>query len=132
MNDKQQLAAMGERMRVAGKIVDSGVCKNTSERCTPSRDTIRDVFMRNGFVIKDGHCDLKPYVYDAANELIAIYHATCNTSVPDGWRLVPIEPTIDMCNSGAVYDQKAQRDEFGPTFAGCYRAMLDAAPEYNP
>lgn len=31
-----------------------------------SDDVIRDVFMRNGFTIKDGQDDLKPYVYSAA------------------------------------------------------------------
>lgn len=129
MNDKQQLAAMGEHMRVAGKIVDSGACKKTGEQCTPSRDTIRDVFMRNGFVIKDGHCDLKPYVYDAANELIAIYHATCNTSVPDGWKLVPITPTREMISAG---NAELAYDCCSGTAYEAWPAMLSAAPEYKP
>jgi hypothetical protein len=34
-----------------------------------TKDQIREVFLRNGFTIKEGHTDLKPYVYDAANEL---------------------------------------------------------------
>ena len=36
------------------------------------RDLIRDVFLRNGFTIKEGQTDLKPYVYAAAAELLAL------------------------------------------------------------
>ena len=32
---------------------------------------IRDIFMTNGFTIKDGQDDLKPYVYAAARDLLA-------------------------------------------------------------
>lgn len=31
---------------------------------------IREIFLRNGFTIKEGHDDLKPYVYAAARDLI--------------------------------------------------------------
>lgn len=37
-----------------------------------ARDVIRDVFLRNGFTIKDGCSDLKPYVYAAANALLEV------------------------------------------------------------
>ncbi|TKD30025.1 DUF551 domain-containing protein [Azotobacter chroococcum] len=37
-----------------------------------NRSVIRDVFLRNGFTIKEGHADLKPYVYAAAEELLAL------------------------------------------------------------
>jgi len=37
----------------------------------PVRDRIREVFLRNGFVIKPGKTDLAPYVYSAARELLA-------------------------------------------------------------
>lgn len=37
-----------------------------------NRSVIRDVFLRNGFTIKEGHSDLKPYVYAAAEELLAL------------------------------------------------------------
>lgn len=39
---------------------------------TLSDAEIREVFLANGFTIKDGHDDLKPYVYTAARELIAL------------------------------------------------------------
>jgi len=31
---------------------------------------IREIFLKNGFKIKEGQTDLMPYVYDAAKELI--------------------------------------------------------------
>lgn len=37
-----------------------------------SRDTIRAVFLRNGFTVKEGQADLKPYVYVAAEELLRL------------------------------------------------------------
>ena len=50
-------------------------------------------------------------------------------SVPDGWKLVPIEPTPEMLGAG--------EDTFVPAYTGTpvsapidvYRAMLAAAPE---
>ncbi|WP_296125457.1 hypothetical protein [Pseudomonas sp. Ga0074129] len=39
------------------------------------RETIRAVFLRNGFTIKEGQADLKPYVYAAADELMSIARA---------------------------------------------------------
>ena len=39
------------------------------------RETIRAVFLRNGFTIKEGQTDLKPYVYAAAEELLSIARA---------------------------------------------------------
>lgn len=36
-----------------------------------SRDRIREIFLANGFVIKEGLTDLRPYVYAAAEALIA-------------------------------------------------------------
>lgn len=36
-----------------------------------NRDQIREIFLRNGFTIKDGQTDLKPYVYEAAVDLIS-------------------------------------------------------------
>ena len=35
-----------------------------------SKEEIRDVFLRNGFTVKEGHEDLKDYVYTAAYELL--------------------------------------------------------------
>ena len=40
------------------------------------RETIRAVFLRNGFTVKEGQTDLKPYVYAAAEELLSIARAS--------------------------------------------------------
>lgn len=64
MNDKQQLAAMGEHVR-------------EMEECKP------------GF------------------------------NVPDGWKLVPVEPTKEVLSIGGLYPDS-------------YASMLAAAPEYKP
>lgn len=37
-----------------------------------SKDLIRDVFLRNGFTIKEGCDDLKDYVFNAAFELLSV------------------------------------------------------------
>lgn len=35
-------------------------------------DQIREVFLANGFTIKEGQADLKPYVYAAARALLSL------------------------------------------------------------
>ena len=37
-----------------------------------NKDKIREIFLRNGFTVKDGETDLKQYVYDAAIELLRL------------------------------------------------------------
>ena len=72
MNDKQQLAAMGEHMREA-------------EECKPE------------------------------------------FKVPDGWKLVPVEPNHGMIVAAA---SDHEGDFYLPV--SLYKAMLAAAPEYKP
>jgi hypothetical protein len=49
-----------------------------------------------------------------------------NVSVPDGWKLVPIKPTIEMLEAGSMKIMANQ-------IAGyCYRSMLAAAPSGLP
>jgi len=38
--------------------------------CNLTQERIRSVFLAHGFTIKEGHADLKPYVYEAAKALI--------------------------------------------------------------
>ena len=51
-----------------------------------------------------------------------LYLAPPAQKVPKGWKLVPIEPTLEMI--GAAEDQADCLGDF-------YRAMLAAAPEYK-
>jgi hypothetical protein len=43
----------------------------------PVRNQIREIFMANGFTIKEGQEDLKEYVYSAAIELINFVANSC-------------------------------------------------------
>lgn len=131
-----------------------------------TRDQIRDIFMRNGFTIKDGQTDLKDYVYAAADELVSLLKTQAPVSVPDamemdddfdsafehgkavgwnayraamlqsfgnseqlnspvipdGWKLVPIDPTKDMLRAGQSVVG------FWLNTVHCYSKMLAAAP----
>ena len=72
-----------------------------------SRDVIRDVFLRNGFTIKDGCSDLKPYVYAAANALLEVAAAQPVQGVPEDFVRIP-RPAFDKAASALrQYSQAA-------------------------
>lgn len=57
-------------------------------------------------------------------------------AVPDGWQLVPKEPTPSMMKAGALARHSAACDGGysivgGPAAEPCYRSMLAAAPTYK-
>ena len=60
--------------------------------------------------------------------------------VPDGWRLVPVEPTSEMILTGiAAQDEKLKRYALGGSLApidhgmlDAYNSMLASTPEYKP
>ena len=46
-------------------------------------------------------------------------------AIPEGWKLVPVEPTKEMLDKGRI-----DNSIHGRTLAeACYRSMLNAAPE---
>ena len=101
---------------------------------TIDRDAIRRVFMAHGFTIKDGQTDLKSYVYEAAEALLKIAAPQpAVVQVPQGWKLVPVEPTVEMAQ--ALIDYKGEDEmqwprNVSPNFAlAAYRILLAAAPE---
>lgn len=52
-------------------------------------------------------------------------------AVPQGWQLVPMEPTPEMLERGANCQEYAH-DDIYPNAAGViYRAMLDAGPKFG-
>lgn len=61
---------------------------------------------------------------DGKYPLYALSGAQLAPSVPDGWKLVPIEPTPEMLASAWGID--------ACDIAGTYAAMLAAAPEAKP
>lgn len=44
---------------------------------------IREAFLANGFTIKDGHSDLKPYVYAAARAILALHPVQVPMNIMD-------------------------------------------------
>lgn len=52
------------------------------------RGDIREVFLANGFTIKPGETDLKPYVYDAADALLMLAGAGLKEAVETHCALV--------------------------------------------
>lgn len=62
-------------------------------------------------------------------KLYALPGAQPAPSVPDAWKLVPIEPTEAMVTAFAeLFNVRDQKNTFGPAF----RAALAAAPEAKP
>ncbi|MFA6063828.1 MAG: hypothetical protein WC736_14670 [Gallionella sp.] len=54
-------------------------------------------------------------------------HKKLKQTVPDGWQLVPIEPTIRMIGVAGVHRES---DEYTGV-KSTYRAMLSAAPQHE-
>lgn len=54
-------------------------------------------------------------------------------AVPDGWRLVPVEPTREMFRAATVVDDAAYVDgsQHGADVATLWEAMIAAAPEHK-
>ncbi|MDU5747806.1 MAG: hypothetical protein E6Z79_00725 [Haemophilus parainfluenzae] len=101
----------------------------TAEPKEISKDIIREIFMRNGFTIKDGQSDLKDYVYASAYELLRL-NAIDNTArqyeALAGWKMVPIEPTNEM-----MWAAKSSLSETvgWDSFKEAYFAFLATAPK---
>jgi len=80
-------------------LMEISLAALTAEPKEISKDIIREIFMRNGFTIKDGQSDLKDYVYASAYELLRL-NAIDNTAQQyealAGWKLVPVEPSKEM------------------------------------
>lgn len=66
------------------------------------RETIRAVFLRNGFTVKEGQTDLKPYVYAAAEELLSIARASWLRTQAAG---VPDDAMVAVAS--AAYEREA-------------------------
>lgn len=112
MNDKQQLAAMGEHMQeeIAWRNKDSpnGIRKFMTERQYQNQsDAIKKYY--------------EPY--RCANCMDSEF------KVPDGWKLVP-EVITDEMEEAAYKELGSPSDWYG--FDDAYRVMISAAPEYKP
>ncbi len=88
---------------------------------------IKELALANGFKLKEqasGNMDLNAYVYDFAN---AIEQAAKAQAVPEGFVLVPKEPTQAMLDSARDWSTKKYGKAVGNDGAsGCYKAMIEA------
>ena len=92
----------------------------------PERAVIREVFMRNGFTIREGQSDLKPYVYAAAEELLQLAAPVQQVSVPDVSSMARIlaDRNADACN----VNREDNWAIYGQDYIDDVTAMLAAAP----
>lgn len=118
MNDKQQLAAMGEHMlemkesepritkdaRIGGVVFKAGV----------KASTVIDAAYRAAEFHQSN-----PKAFESLMDTISRQNYSVEFKVPDGWKLVPVDPTPEMLSIGALYPDS-------------YAAMLAAAPEHKP
>lgn len=71
--------------------------------------------------------DPEQYVEQFRAELAKLAAISAGAVVPEGWKLVPVEPVTGMSVAAALYVDKV--GEGKATVNGIYRAMLAAAPE---
>ena len=55
------------------------------------------------------------------------WQAATRAAVPDGWKLVPVEPTVKMIDAGL-----SEWNSIGSSIDRTYDAIIAAAPEVKP
>lgn len=140
MNDKQQLAAMGaqyrlteeqakglvERMPKTGVlqvIDDEPLCM--AKRIEELEAQVEKLNNRMAWRNTGSPNGLRRFMtqkqYDAQTPGVQKWYEPIRYEVPEGWQLVPVEPTEEMLDAGYFTNHGANR--------GIYRAMLAAAPK---
>ena len=87
---------------------------------------IKELALANGFSLKEqasGNMDLHSYVYEFAN---AIEQAAKALAVPEGFVLVPREPTPKMIDATWDYDGEIQEMSHNTRNEFIYKAMIEA------
>jgi len=69
--------------------------------------------------------DRLPNEYGLRGEALYLHPAP----IPEGWQLVPKEPTPEMIEAASGYAASTVNSGKRPTIAGYYVAMLDVAPK---
>jgi hypothetical protein len=77
------------------------------------------------------YCDGTGDVYDQTGEWRGTCHCmkAAQPAVPEGWKLVPVEPSDAMVQAAHHLDLSYMPGQEGADRAAIYRAMLAAAPE---
>ena len=121
---EQMLAAL-ENVHVTGPDLDGVLWINL-----PGKGTTGKAILRVG---KEGliaaQC-AKFFESERVNAIIALRAALADTAEPvAGWKLVPVEPTPEMLEAGSRFLSDADSPYEDEVNAGCYFAMLNAAPQ---
>lgn len=86
----------------------------------PTREQVvelaKSVFHGGEDIVDDGMMEFATLVFAAGQA----------SKVPEGWKLVPVEPTREMIEAGN--DGFRSPESRRHTVSSCYRAMLAAAP----
>ena len=122
MNDKQQMAAMGEHMaeQAAQPLCTAKRIEELEAQVLVMAELLREA---RPYIDHRGGAGVKGYT-----KLTKDIDATLDGKlpapvVPEGWKMVPVDPTPEMLDAGYFTNHGANR--------GIYRAMLSASPEYK-
>ena len=131
MNDKQQLAAMGEQLTAMGERMGVQVqplCMAKRIEELEAQVRVMAGLLREARPYMDhrGGAGVKGYTQLAKEIDSALAGNLPIQGTPEGWQMVPVEPTHDMLH---VVINCGHFDVVQPEMAGkYYRAMLAAAP----
>ena len=120
MNDKIQLAAMGEHM---AEQAAQPMCM--AKRIEELEAQVEKLTNRMAWRNTGSPNGLRRFMtqkqYDAQTPGVQKWYEPIRYEVPEGWQLVPVEPTEEILRAirSVVLAES------------CYRAMLSASPEYK-
>lgn len=119
MNDKKQLAAMGAEM---AEQQQQPLCMAKRIEELESQVRVMAGLLREATEWMDDH----PAMPDSSRMHEALSVRIPSLSAPEGWQLVPVEPTSEMI---ASCDARFIPRIALPVFVAAYKTMLAAAPK---
>lgn len=130
MNDKQQLAAMGEHVREAAdyepRITHDARIGGVVFKTGVKISTVIDAAYRAAEYHNEHH---KPNPESIKKVIDAVRNSASDFKVPDGWKLVPMSVTEEM-ERAAMLSSGGGNIWWG--LQKLWDAALRAAPEYKP
>ena len=137
MNDKQQLAAMGEHL---SEQLPMCMAKRIEELEAQVEKLTNRMAWRNTGSPNGLRRFMTQKQYDAQTPGVQKWYEPIRYEVPEGWQLVPVEPTREMMASAMSAVTQPQDLLYSQSGWGMnemaartrYRAMLAAAPRLEP
>ena len=149
MNDKQQLAAMGAQYRLteeqakglAERMPQTGAMQVIDDEPLCMARRIEELEAQ-GLELAELLRDLHGYIGASIPQTISEHYRGCDlldridaamagslpsTFAPEGWQLVPVDPTEEMCEAGANAPLKVRQSE-KCWIGDIYASMLASAP----